>query len=595
MKIRTRVFLIIALSTIVASLILYASSSTILTQNYRKIEDDLMARDLTSIKAALDRELDTMGRTALDWSIWDDTYNFALDGNQSYLDSNFQESTFENIDINMFAMFDPQNQPFFVRCLNLENREYFSLPDADLKTIAKSGSMGFLNSETSYEGIVDTSEGPMLIAAGPILDTNGERPSLGTLVLGRFLDSTVISGLENITGRKITISGYDRKVSPLSASRPLFIRPEDSESLAGSILIFDIENRPYLTANILNPREVYRQGMAAIAWIHAGIAIIATLIILITMLALEYSVIRRLKHISDFALNIARKADFRSRIRLSGKDEITLVGKQMNAMMDKLSETNNTLEELYHKEKKQRQELEAEAKARGMFIDILAHELRTPLTPVLSSTGILRDLLDNDKDAIKKKLINNIHTSADTLARRLEELLDVARYSRGVFKLNLQPYNLNSFIEDVITRFSPMLDARKQVLVRDIQVDLPEAEIDASRLEQVLMNLVSNASKFSSEKGEIVFSVHVDRDMLSIFVKDEGIGITSEEQSKLFEPYHRVEQDRQKFPGLGLGLAVCKQIVEAHGGRIWVKSLRGEGSTFFFEIPLKVSVVNINA
>jgi PAS domain S-box-containing protein len=244
--------------------------------------------------------------------------------------------------------------------------------------------------------------------------------------------------------------------------------------------------------------------------------------------------------------------------------------------------------ELYETEKKQNEELQAEARARGMFIDILAHELRTPLTPILASTGMLKDLLQAPPDSLVIKLCNNINNSADVLAHRLEELLDVARYARGVFRLNRTPVELKAFFYEVLARFKPSLDQRNQALITSVAENLPVAMVDASRLEQVVINLVSNASKFSPEKSSIYFIASYSNNELKIEVRDEGIGISEEEQSRLFQPYHRVEQDRLKFPGIGLGLAVSKQIVEAHGGKISVHSQLGQGSIFTINLPLEV-------
>ena len=120
---------------------------------------------------------------------------------------------------------------------------------------------------------------------------------------------------------------------------------------------------------------------------------------------------------------------------------------------------------------------------------------------------------------------------------------------------------------------------------------LPETdmlvELDASRTEQVILNLLSNACKYSQHGGTISFKATLKDSLLRVDVRDEGRGIPLEAQEDLFKPYHRAEQDR-KIPGLGLGLAVCKQIVEAHGGKIWVESEIGKGSTFSFSIPVKV-------
>jgi PAS domain S-box-containing protein len=240
----------------------------------------------------------------------------------------------------------------------------------------------------------------------------------------------------------------------------------------------------------------------------------------------------------------------------------------------------------YENEKKQRQELQEEAKARGLFIDVLAHELRTPLTPILSSTSMLKDILEQRDDKILNRLAVNIHNSAQTLTGRLEELLEVARYSRGTFKVKTRTTDINLFIEGVISRFKPMLETKNQQLNILIPEGLPEIDIDQSRIEQVLINLLSNASKFAPD-SDISLEISADSEALQFSVTDKGIGISAEEQAKIFQPYHRVEQDRQKFPGIGLGLTVCKQIVEAHGGKIGVTSEPGQGSTFSFRLPLK--------
>jgi PAS domain S-box-containing protein len=244
------------------------------------------------------------------------------------------------------------------------------------------------------------------------------------------------------------------------------------------------------------------------------------------------------------------------------------------------------LNQLYEEEKRQRQELQDEAKSRGMFIDVLAHELRTPLTPIIASAGMLNEIIDLQPEGSQNRLITNIHSGAMTMARRLEELLDLARYARGTFKIQPAPADLRKLIHETIFKFKPTTDILEQQLIVDLSDDLTEGYVDSSRLEQVIVNLLSNASKFSPKKGKIFFQARIVDHGLLVEIRDEGIGISSEDQSRLFQPYHRVEQDRQKFPGIGLGLAVSKQIVEAHGGTIWIMSQPGRGSTFSFRIPL---------
>ena len=128
---------------------------------------------------------------------------------------------------------------------------------------------------------------------------------------------------------------------------------------------------------------------------------------------------------------------------------------------------------------------------------------------------------------------------------------------------------------------------REQHLVLDLPESLPKIKADPSRLEQVLTCFLANASKFSPEGRDITLRARAEGGELVVEVEDQGVGISPDEQARLFKPYHRVEQDRQRFPGLGLGLAVSKQIVEAHGGKIGLSSELGRGSIFSFSLPLR--------
>jgi PAS domain S-box-containing protein len=250
-------------------------------------------------------------------------------------------------------------------------------------------------------------------------------------------------------------------------------------------------------------------------------------------------------------------------------------------------ETQDRVQVLYEKEKQQRLELEAEARDRAMFIDILAHELRTPLTPMMISVDLLHDLVQTRPDALYTRLADTLSTSTANLAGRLEELLEVARYARGTFKLNKKHSDIRLLINDIVSRFRTAFDRSHQVLNLDMAENVSSGLFDPSRIEQVIGNLLSNAGKFSPPGSTISILINQPDDQLHVEVKDQGIGISIEDQKKLFQPYHRVQQDRSIFPGTGLGLAVCKQIIEAHGGNIWCKSEPGRGSIFGFDIPIK--------
>ena len=252
------------------------------------------------------------------------------------------------------------------------------------------------------------------------------------------------------------------------------------------------------------------------------------------------------------------------------------------------------LEHSYQKEKEQRQELQEEARARGMFIDILAHEIRTPLTPLVACSAILQETLGSPDAAMQKKLVDTLFNGAQSLKQRLEELLDMGQLSRGTFILHKKAIDVADLVSKTAAQFKPLAEQQSRQFILEIQDGLPVIEADPVRLEQVISNLLSNSVKYSPINSTITLKVSNSEHHIIIEVQDEGKGIAPAEQKKLFDPYHRVMQDTQKYPGIGLGLAICKQIVEAHGGRIGIESLADQNTCFRVEIPVKIGLEDQN-
>jgi len=220
------------------------------------------------------------------------------------------------------------------------------------------------------------------------------------------------------------------------------------------------------------------------------------------------------------------------------------------------------------------------------YIDTLRHELKTPLTSIIAAAGLLAEELEESGDVSYQKLAQNIVHNSDILENRLNEFLEIIKAGNGHLQLQIEPVDLKSLLEGAGWQLEPLVQSKEQHLKLEIPASLPIIQGDGQRLEQAVLNLMTNASKFTQNKGSVTLRAKVVNDDIIVSVQDNGIGIPQEAHCKLFKPYSRVNADRQRHPGLGLGLALVKQVVELHGGKIWVESTTGEGSTFSFSLPL---------
>ena len=247
-----------------------------------------------------------------------------------------------------------------------------------------------------------------------------------------------------------------------------------------------------------------------------------------------------------------------------------------------LERTQSKLRELYEQERKLREQLQAEAQTRIEFTRALVHELKTPLTPVLASSELLATELHEEPWL---SIARNIYRGATNLNRRIDELLDLARVEIGILQVNFKGLDPQILLQGIAGEMTAMLSTNGQSLAVALDSPLPLIWADEERLRQVLLNLMVNASKFSPEGTRITLKASSRDKFLIIEVEDNGPGIPEAEQKELFKPYQRQRRDKEHANGLGLGLALCKKLVELHHGQIWLSSKVGIRTTFSFSIP----------
>ncbi|UFS72513.1 ATP-binding protein [Geomonas sp. RF6] len=229
---------------------------------------------------------------------------------------------------------------------------------------------------------------------------------------------------------------------------------------------------------------------------------------------------------------------------------------------------------------------EAGSRAKSQFLANMSHEMRTPLAGVL---GMLKLVLDMEINSEQKELLGMARRSAESLLRLIEDVLDFSRLEAGVMKFEKKPFDISEVVRSAIEVVSLSARDRGIDLSWEVEKGLPhELEGDAGRVRQVLVNLLGNAVKFTEEGGVEVTVRPGDEESVLFAVRDTGVGIAPADIEGIFGNFTQIDSSlTRRYGGTGLGLALSRQIVESIGGRIWVESSAGVGSTFYFTIPLQ--------
>lgn len=221
------------------------------------------------------------------------------------------------------------------------------------------------------------------------------------------------------------------------------------------------------------------------------------------------------------------------------------------------------------------------------FLANMSHELRTPLNAIIGFAQVLLEGIDGEMNEVQRKDLTAVYNSGTHLLGLINDILDIAKIEAGRMELNLEMVNLKEVIQSVMSTSKALVKDKEIELRMEVAQGLPMVQADKIRIRQVILNLVSNAAKFTT-KGFIEVSAVMDHDAVKVSVTDTGIGIRDSDIPKLFKEFRQLNASTTRSQsGTGLGLTLVKRFVELHGGRVWVESRFGVGSTFSFTFPLR--------
>ena len=298
----------------------------------------------------------------------------------------------------------------------------------------------------------------------------------------------------------------------------------------------------------------------------------------------------RLSHVME---DVAASGDFQRRVTESGDDEFAKLSRSFNALLHQLHVNDSDLRRTLAQLVEAKNTAEAANTAKSQFLANMSHEIRTPLNGVITMAEIMAA---GDLSAPQRQKLDVVRNSSAALLLILNDLLDLSKIEAGHVELLIEDQDLSGLLREMHDSYGPMLRQKGLEPILSVPEDLSgHWRIDAYRLRQVISNLMSNALKFTAQ-GSITLGGQVnwpspDEAIVTLTVSDTGIGIPRDKIDRLFEKFVQVDgSTTRQYGGTGLGLAICRELVSMMGGKIWIESVEGEGSTFYVQLPLTRSL-----
>jgi signal transduction histidine kinase len=364
-----------------------------------------------------------------------------------------------------------------------------------------------------------------------------------------------------------TLIRADRRGAPIRELLPLRHR---SEQLAIDLNQFATELANVTTAKTDDLIAENASSYASSRNLFIGAAVGAIVLALLLGFVLSWSLIGPIQRI-DTRLAAIASGDFSRNVEVPNRDELGALAANVNRMNDELRRLYRALEET--------------SRHKSEFLANMSHELRTPLNAILGFAQALRERLFGEINAKQEEYLDDILSSGNHLLALINDVLDLSKVEAGQIELEVGRFSLRGALDSgvVMVRERATKERVRVALATDPEVDVVEG--DERRIRQVIFNLLSNAVKFTPAGGVVDVHTTQTNGEVRVAVADTGPGIAPGDHERIFEEFQQTDAGLDQHDGTGLGLALSKRLVELHGGRIWVDSELGKGSTFVFTLP----------
>src|SRR5258706_8176302 len=467
-----------------------------------------------------------------------------------------------------------------------------------------------IKGQKGVSSVAITPQNSQIIGAAPVYDSQ-TRKIVGVVVAAFYMDQNYINNISTIINTKVAIvkdnaviaSTIDKSTNYENLINQGFL--SSAESPAATVLFDNKEQYRLLghTLTISGNQQGFVMVAQPIEDLFAVSRNIQVILLTVTsvfgLTALWFWVAaflaftRPLAQLTLATTNMS-KGDLNQKVNTSYllfKDEITVLSENFNSMAANLSDLYTSLEEKVEQRTHELQEARDDAvaanRSKTEFVSVVSHELKLPMTSIKGYSDLMLSGATGQLNENQNNFLTTIRNNVNRMATLVSDLADISRIESGNLRLEPREVPVWDVIDEVVTLTRTQVTQKNQSLAVDVSNELPKAWCDRNRLAQILTNLVSNANKYTPEGGAIVVHATLESNLIQIKVEDNGLGMTPEDQQKLFSKFFRSADDKvREAPGTGLGLSITKNLIELQGGKIWFESEFRKGTSFFFTVPI---------
>lgn len=508
------------------------------------------------------------------------------------------------------ADYQPGDQTYFYGGPNVTRRLQVS---GNAERIRDELILAALQERTSVSNVAIAPQGSQIIGAAPVYNP-ADNQLLGVVLTAFYMDDAYIQDISQIIDTDVAIvkdnaiiistidsaTRYESLINEgwlASADQPaLNVTYSDGSEyrmLGHSLVVSGNQQGSVIVTQPIDQLFSLNRDIQTVLLTVTGVFALTALWFWV---AAFVTLTRPLVQLTDATTSIS-EGNFSQQVKTSYlvfKDEITLLSENFNTMTQHLNELYTSLEERVKLRTQELAEARDEAvaanKSKSEFVSVVSHELKLPMTSIKGYSDLMLSGATGALNENQSNFLTTIRNNVNRMATLVSDLTDISRLESGNLRIEPRAVPVWDVIDEVITLTRTQVEQKKQTLTLDIPEGLPKAWCDRNRLAQVLTNLISNANKYTPEDGVLtVQALQVDG-MIQIKVQDNGLGMTPEDQEKLFSKFFRSADEKvREAPGTGLGLSITKNLIELQGGKIWFESEFRKGTTFYFTTPIASS------